>query len=148
MPGLLVDVDCLHLHLVFSCRSNIQTFMTTFLQVLLLHHLQLSWAARTFTVRNSSKCYNEQTNSSVAYQGRCYMYLMYYTKHRYGDGPVLLFLPAFTIEEIWLLEEKQSIPIDIAMFRVMSPFVINVPTRTLLFPYTKRSFQIMVGTLA
>ena len=36
----------------------------------------------------------------------------------------------------------------IAMFRVMSPFVINVPTRDLLVPYTKRSFQIMVGTLA
>ena len=35
----------------------------------------------------------------------------------------------------------------IAMFLVMSPFVINVPTRDLLVPYTKRSFQIMVGTL-
>ena len=35
-----------------------------------------------------------------------------------------------------------------AMFRVMSPFVINVPTRDLLVPYTKQSFQIMVGTLA
>ena len=37
----------------------------------------------------------------------------------------------------------------IAMFRVMSPFVIfNVPTRDLLVLYTKRSFKIMVGTLA
>ena len=35
---------------------------------------------------------------------------------------------------------------EIAMFRVMSPFVINVPTRDLLV--AKRSFQIMVGTLA
>ena len=34
------------------------------------------------------------------------------------------------------------------MFLVMSPFVINVPTRDLLVPYTKQSFQIMVGTLA
>ena len=31
---------------------------------------------------------------------------------------------------------------------VMSHFVINVPTRDLLVPYTKRSFQIMVGALA
>ena len=31
------------------------------------------------------------------------------------------------------------------MFLVMSPFVINVPTRDLLVPYTKQSFQIMVG---
>ena len=38
--------------------------------------------------------------------------------------------------------------IRIAMFRVMSPFVINVPIRDLLVPYTKWSFQIMVGTLA
>ena len=36
----------------------------------------------------------------------------------------------------------------IAMFPVMLPFVINVPTRDLLVPYTKRSFEIMVGTLA
>ena len=36
----------------------------------------------------------------------------------------------------------------IVMFRIMSPFVINVPTRYLLVPDTKRSFQIMVGTLA
>ena len=34
------------------------------------------------------------------------------------------------------------------MFCVMSPFVIIVPTRDLLVPYTKRSFQIMVGALA
>ena len=34
------------------------------------------------------------------------------------------------------------------MFRVMQPFVINVPTRDLLVPYTERSFQIMAGTLA
>ena len=36
--------------------------------------------------------------------------------------------------------------INIAMFRVMSPFVINVPTRDLLVNYTKWSCQI--GTLA
>ena len=36
----------------------------------------------------------------------------------------------------------------IAMFRVMSSFVIIVPTRDLLVLYTKRSFEIMVGTLA
>ena len=36
----------------------------------------------------------------------------------------------------------------LGMFRVMSPFVIDVPTRDLLVPYTKRSFQIKVGTLA
>ena len=35
-----------------------------------------------------------------------------------------------------------------AMFFVVSLFVINVPTRDLLVPYKKRSFQIMVGTLA
>ena len=34
------------------------------------------------------------------------------------------------------------------MFCVMSPFFINEPTRDLLLPYTKQSFQIMVGTLA
>ena len=34
----------------------------------------------------------------------------------------------------------------IAMFHVMSPFVINVPTRDLLVPRTKLSFEIMVGT--
>ena len=34
------------------------------------------------------------------------------------------------------------------MFREMSAFVIDVPTRDLLVPYTKRSFQVMVGTLA
>ena len=36
----------------------------------------------------------------------------------------------------------------IAMFGVISPFVINVPTRDLLVPYTKRTFQIRVRTLA
>ena len=36
----------------------------------------------------------------------------------------------------------------IAMFRVMSSFVINGPTRDLLVPYTKQSFQNTVGTLA
>ena len=29
----------------------------------------------------------------------------------------------------------------------MSPLIINVLTRDLLVPYTKQSFQIMVGTL-
>ena len=37
---------------------------------------------------------------------------------------------------------------SIAIVRVMSPVIINVPTRDLLVPYTKRTFQIMVGTLA
>ena len=38
--------------------------------------------------------------------------------------------------------------LKLAMFRVMSPFVINLPNRDLLVPYTKWSFQIMVGILA
>ena len=44
---------------------------------------------------------------------------------------------------------QKCVSLSIAIFCVMSPFVINVPTRDLLVPCTERSFQIMVaGTLA
>ena len=51
----------------------------------------------------------------------------------------------------WFVMEQQTTKLKryIVMFCVMSPFVIfNVPTRDLLVLYTKRSFKIMVGTLA
>ena len=47
-----------------------------------------------------------------------------------------------------LHETREVNAFTIAMFLVMTPLVINVPTRDLSVPYTKRSFQIRVGTLA
>ena len=57
---------------------------------------------------------------------------------------------------LWVREQKGNVYSGIlleivifyfqtAMLRVMSPFVINVPTRDLLVPYAKWSFQILVG---
>ena len=53
-------------------------------------------------------------------------------------------------EKLYVCIQKKSCKSEnIMMFNVMSPFVnINVPTRDLLVPYAKQSFQIMVGILA
>ena len=68
----------------------------------------------------------------------------------HGEHAVVYGKVSFCVA-LWNYGKRTSfllVGVNIAMFRVMSPFVINVSTRDLLVPYTKRPFQIRVGTLA
>lgn len=73
-----------------------------------------------------------------------YMYggLLHRGKFVLGVGLVYTCIHVSAYVHVWASNR-------IVIFRVMSPFVINyVPTRDLLVPCTKRSFQIVAGTLA